>query len=101
MIRFLLKCILSATLYTFDSYTSYSKKVLTTIHATGIYVIFTSAIQLVTFCHCLHFLSHFEQPKLYNECRFAEPHSSVGSVADLRTGGRWFDPLLGNILSKD
>ena len=24
----------------------------------------------------------------------AEPHSSVGSVADLRTG-RWFDPLLG------
>ena len=22
----------------------------------------------------------------------AEPHSSVGSVADLRTGGRWFDP---------
>ena len=25
----------------------------------------------------------------------AEPHSSVGSVADLRTGGRWFDPRLG------
>ena len=24
----------------------------------------------------------------------AEPHSSVGSVADLRTGGRWFDPQL-------
>ena len=24
---------------------------------------------------------------------FAESHSSVGSVADLRTGGRWFDPL--------
>ena len=25
----------------------------------------------------------------------AEPHSSVGSVVDLRTGGRWFDPRLG------
>ena len=25
----------------------------------------------------------------------AQPHSSVGSVADLRTGGRWFDPRLG------
>ena len=24
----------------------------------------------------------------------AEPHSSVGSIADLRTGGRWFDPRL-------
>ena len=24
-----------------------------------------------------------------------EPHSSVGSVADLRTGGRFFDPRLG------
>ena len=22
---------------------------------------------------------------------YAEPHSSVGIVADLRTGGRWFD----------
>ena len=25
----------------------------------------------------------------------AEPHSSVGSIADLRTGGRWFDARLG------
>ena len=25
----------------------------------------------------------------------AEPHSSVGSVADLRIEGRWFDPWLG------
>ena len=25
---------------------------------------------------------------------FAEPHSSVGSIADLRTGGGWFDPRL-------
>ena len=25
----------------------------------------------------------------------AEPHSSVGSVTDLITGGRWFDPRLG------
>ena len=24
----------------------------------------------------------------------AEPHSSVSGVADLRTGGRWFDPRL-------
>ena len=39
----------------------------------------------------------------YNFIRFqiclnlerAEPHSSVGSVADLRTGGRWFNPRLG------
>ena len=23
---------------------------------------------------------------------YVEPHSSVGSVEDLRTGGRWFDP---------
>ena len=26
---------------------------------------------------------------------FAEPHSSAGSVADLRTGGHQFDPRLG------
>ena len=26
---------------------------------------------------------------------FAKPHSSVSSIADLRTGGRWFDPRLG------
>ena len=26
--------------------------------------------------------------------KFAEAHSSVGSDADLRTGGRWFDPRL-------
>ena len=26
---------------------------------------------------------------------YAEPHSSVGSVAHLRAGGRWFDPRLG------
>ena len=25
----------------------------------------------------------------------AKPHSSVGSIADLRTRGRWFDPRLG------
>ena len=25
----------------------------------------------------------------------AEPHSSVGSVADSKTGGRWFDSRLG------
>ena len=25
----------------------------------------------------------------------AEPHSSVGSIVDLRTGSCWFDPLLG------
>ena len=30
-------------------------------------------------------------PKVGN----AEPHSSVGSVADLRTGDRWFDPRHG------
>ena len=26
--------------------------------------------------------------------QMAEPHTSVGSVVDLRTGGRWFDPQL-------
>ena len=26
---------------------------------------------------------------------WAESHSSVGSVAELRTGGYWFDPWLG------
>ena len=25
----------------------------------------------------------------------AKPHSSVGRAANLRTGGRWFDPRLG------
>ena len=25
----------------------------------------------------------------------AESHSSVGSVVDMKTGGRWFDPRLG------
>ena len=27
--------------------------------------------------------------------RHTKDHSSVGGVADLRTGGRWFDPRLG------
>ena len=31
----------------------------------------------------------------------AEPHSSVGSVADVRIGGHRFDPSSTNILSKD
>ena len=35
--------------------------------------------------HAVHY------PLLYH---FAEPHSSVGSVVDLRTGGHWFDPRL-------
>ena len=29
------------------------------------------------------------------QIRDAEPHSAVGSFVDLRTGGRWFDPRLG------
>ena len=36
------------------------------------------------FCHFCHF--NFVS---------ADPHSSVGSVVDLRTGGRWFYPRLG------
>ena len=32
---------------------------------------------------------------------YAEPHSSVGSVVDLRIGGCWFDPGSANILSED
>ena len=31
---------------------------------------------------------------LFQFNRFAEPHSSVGSAADSRTEGRWFDPRL-------
>ena len=27
--------------------------------------------------------------------KISKPHSSVGSVADLRTEGRWFDPRIG------
>ena len=27
--------------------------------------------------------------------KIAKPHSSVSSDADLRTGGRWFDPRIG------
>ena len=30
----------------------------------------------------------------------AKPHSSVGSVPDLTTEGRWFDPRLGQYLSE-
>ena len=40
-------------------------------------------------------------PVMYFEgffLRFAKPHSSVGSMQDLRTGGRWFDPLAQPIL---
>ena len=29
-------------------------------------------------------------------CLLNIPHSSVDSVADLRTGGHWFDPRLGH-----
>ena len=47
-----------------------------------------------------------EIKKLYERCvstaavsyihnEQVEPNSSVSSVADLRTGGRWFDPRLG------
>ena len=50
------------------------------------------------FSASLHFFSsnnHF-LPQCYDlQNLFAEPHSSVGSVADLRTSGRWFDPRLG------
>ena len=37
----------------------------------------------------------FFQKPLTSFLTCTEPHSSVGSIADLRTGGRWFDPLLG------
>ena len=30
----------------------------------------------------------------------AEPHSSVGSFADLRTGGHWFDPRFNSWLGQ-
>ena len=41
------------------------------------------------FCHLVKSRDSeiISYPKLY-----AEPHSSLGSVQDLRTGGRWFDP---------
>ena len=41
---------------------------------------------------CIFFFSH----KLsFSFKEIAEPHSSVGRDADLRTGGSWFDPQLG------
>ena len=46
------------------------------------------------FCPLAHKFNHLE-PQFVTSTYFkAEPHSSVGSVADLRTGGRWFDPWL-------
>ena len=39
---------------------------------------------------CFTFVLH-----LYSSIILAEPHSSIGGVADLRTGGRWIDPRLG------
>ena len=32
----------------------------------------------------------------YNMAGIMEGRSSVGSVADMRTGGHWFDPRLGH-----
>ena len=40
-------------------------------------------------------LVSFQQAKETVYFMIAEPQNSVGSVADLRTGGRWFDPRLG------
>ena len=37
-------------------------------------------------CYCYH---------RYRHCHSSSPNSSVGSVADLRTEGRWFDPQPG------
>ena len=33
--------------------------------------------------------------KLYISCTLKKPHSSVGSISDLRTGVLWFNPRLG------
>ena len=38
--------------------------------------------------------SYFVKYDLYVFNSIAKPHSSVGSVQDLRTGSRWFDPWL-------
>ena len=46
-------------------------------------------LYMIVFGHLLHMA-------------LAEPHSSVGSVGDLRTEGGWFrSPALANILSED
>ena len=42
----------------------------------------------------LHFKFHLIKDYVNSVAFYAEPHSSVGSVTDLRTGGRWFDPGL-------
>ena len=43
----------------------------------------------------IHYLPISVQYNFHPYSLYAEPHCSVGSVADLRTGGRWFDPRLG------
>ena len=40
-------------------------------------------------------LGHTKHSLVFFAHEVAEPHSSVDSVADLSTGGRWFDPRLG------
>ena len=47
--------------------------------------------------HCKNKREKIAEMPSFNDVQeeVAEPHSSVGSVADLRTGGRWFDCRLG------
>ena len=40
-------------------------------------------------------VTRFHSIKDESHAHRVEAHGSVGSVADLRIGGRWFDPLLG------
>ena len=51
--------------------------------------------------HVLSFQQYFQRLLPQGHQQFAEPHRSVGSVADLITGGRWFIPGSANILSED
>ena len=54
----------------------------------------TSVTEIFYFPQCFFFLT-FKDEAHPLELLFAQPHSSVISVADLRTRGRWFGPRLG------
>ena len=44
---------------------------------------------------CSQIVYQYSQTRALPPQAEAEPHSSVGSVADLRTRDRWFDPRFG------
>ena len=52
---------------------------------------FVSFVIIIVACELTHAFLKFPSCAAI----FAEPHSRVSGVADLKTGGRWFDPWLG------